>query len=98
MFEPADCVTLLQEARDAAIADAQQRAEGLAASLGGTLGSLIQASETPFYGAAGNTSCDPAGEVYGPYGPGTLPAFDPRAAEAEVHLQVTLTYALELGA
>ena len=94
LFEPADCAALLQEARDAAIADARLRVEGLATSLGGTVGELVQASETPFYGPAGTTTCEPGSGVFGPYGPGTLPAFNPGNVEAEVYVQVTLTYTL----
>jgi len=49
-YEAADCVALLQEARDAAIADAKLRAEGLAQALGVTLGELVQAGEYPYFG------------------------------------------------
>ncbi len=98
-LSPADCSALLQEARDAAIADASQRAEGLAASLDGTVGALIQASESPYYGSQGQSSCEPALDaMFGPYGPGTLPLYDARSAEVTVYVQVTLTFALGTGA
>jgi uncharacterized protein YggE len=95
-FEAADCAALMQQARDAAIADANQRAEGLALGLGVTLGEIVQASESPYFGPTGTDSCAPAGTVgdFGPYGPGTDPAFDPDATEATVTVQVTLTYAI----
>lgn len=92
--EAANRANLLQQARDMAIADARERAEGLAASLGTTLGSLIQASETPYFGSPEAGTCQPAGTDaygYGPYGPGTLAAFDPGSTEACVSVQVTLT-------
>jgi hypothetical protein len=95
-YEAADCAALLQAAREAAIADARARAEGLAQALGVTLGELVQASETPSFGLPGAGSCAPAGSeaVYGPYGPGTEAPFDPDATEATASVQVVLTYAL----
>jgi hypothetical protein len=95
-YEAADCASLIQQARDVAIADAQERAEGLAAGLGVTLSELIQASETPYFGAPEAGSCAPEGSdafFYGPFGPGTYPLFDPESTEATVSIQVTLTYA-----
>lgn len=96
-YEAADCAALIQQARDAAIADANLRAEGLAQGLGVTLGELTQASESPYFGPTGMDSCAPAGTAgdFGPYGPGTDPPFDPDATEATVTVQVTLTYAIE---
>ena len=95
-YEAADCVALTQQARDAALADANQRAEGLAQGLGVTLGELTQASESPYFGPTGMDSCAPAGTAddFGPYGPGTDPAFDPDAIEATAIVQVMLTYAI----
>jgi uncharacterized protein YggE len=95
MYEAADCATLVQQARDAAIADARARAEGLATSLGVTLGELVQASENPYYGPPDSGSCAPEGmeSAFGPYGPGTYPAFDARSIEATVSIQLSLTYA-----
>jgi uncharacterized protein YggE len=97
-YEAADCAALTQEARDAAIADAISRAEGLAQGLGLALGELTQAAEFPYYGPTGTDSCVPTGTGgdFGPYGPGTEPAFDATATEATVTVQVTLTY--EIGA
>jgi Protein of unknown function (DUF541) len=96
-FEANDCATLTQQARDAAVADARARSEGLAQAVGTTLGDLIQAAETPYYGPASGGSCAPEGTdpgTYGPYGPGTYPPYDPGdAAEAVVLAQVTLTFA-----
>lgn len=99
-YEAVDCVALLQQAREAAIADAQLRAEGLARGLGVTLGELVQAGEYPYFGVTGTDSCAPAGTqgAFGPYGPGTDPAFDPDATEATVAVQVMLTYAIEEAA
>jgi uncharacterized protein YggE len=99
-YEAADCAALVQQARDAAIADANQRAEGLAQGLGVTLGELLQASESPYFGPTGTDSCAPAGTAgdFGPYGPGTEPAFDPDSTEATVIVQVTLTYAIDTAA
>jgi Protein of unknown function (DUF541) len=96
-YEPADCAALTQKAREAAIADARTRAEGLAQGLGVTLGDLVQASESPFYGAPSGGSCDPMGAAAysGPYGPGTYPTYDPNITEATVSIQVTLTF--EIG-
>lgn len=96
-YETADCAALMQQAREAAIADANLRAEGLAQGLGVTLGELVQASELPYFGPTGTDSCAPAGTAggFGPYGPGTDSAFDPNATEATVTVQVTLTYELE---
>jgi uncharacterized protein YggE len=94
-YDTADCAALVQAARLAAIADAKQRAEGLAQGLGITLGDLTLASEFPFFGSSGTGSCDPTGtsQVFGTYGPGSEPAFDPNATEVVVTVQVTLTYA-----
>lgn len=99
-YDAADCASLTQQAREAAIADASQRAEGLAQGLGVTLGELVQASESPYFGPTGTESCAPAGTEgsFGPYGPGTDPAFDPNATEARVTIQATLTYAFEPAA
>ncbi len=93
-YEAADCASLVQEARVAAIADAQVRVEGLAQGLGVTLGELTQASESPYFGPIGIDPCSLAGtsEGFGPYGPGTEPAFDPNATEVTVTAQVTLSY------
>lgn len=94
-YEAADCAALTQLAREAAIADAQVRAAGLAAGLGVPLGALVQASEAPFFGSPGGGTCMPEGMEmhFGPYGPGTFPAFDPAMTSAIVSMQVTLTYA-----
>ncbi len=98
-YEAVDCVALTQRAREAAIADAKVRAEGLAQGLGLTLGELTQASEPPYSGPAGMDSCAaPGAETFGSYGPGTDPAFDPEATEASVTVQVTLTYAFGAAA
>jgi uncharacterized protein YggE len=95
-YEAADCAALVQEAREAAIADARSRAEGLARGLGVALGELVQASETPYYGLPGSGSCVPAGTegYFGPYGPGTEPPFDRRQTEATATVQVVLTFAM----
>jgi hypothetical protein len=98
-FEASDCASLTQQAREAAVADARARAEGLAHTIGTTLGELMQAAETPYYGPESGGSCPPAGADptmygFGPYGPGTYPTYDPGdAAEAFVLAQVTLTFA-----
>jgi len=99
-YAAADCAVLLQEAREAAIADAQTRAEGLARGLDVTLGDLVQASETPYFGLVGGGSCAPEGteNIYGYYGPGMEAPFDPTATEATTTIQVTLTFAIEATA
>jgi hypothetical protein len=96
MYEPADCAALVQQAREEAIADARVRAEGLAKGLAVSLGDLVQASETPYFGIPGGTSCAPEGmdSSYGPYGPGTYPSFDPRQTDASTSIQVVLTFAI----
>jgi uncharacterized protein YggE len=94
-YEPEDCDALIQSARDAAVADARERAAALSESLGMPLGELVQASETPFFGSPEMGACAPEGTEwlsYGPYGPGTYPAFDARSVEAKVTIQITLTY------
>lgn len=96
-FTPADCAVLFQAAREAAIADAQARVEGLAVSLGGTLGALIEASESPGYGPYGVSSCDLFSQSSGPFGMNSLPSFDPKTTEATAYVQVTLTYAFEVN-
>lgn len=99
-YEAADCASLTQEARVAALADANLRAEGLAEGLGVTLGELSQASESPYFGPAGVDTCtspEISGD-FGPYGPGTEPTFDPDATEVTVTVQVTLTYAIDATA
>jgi uncharacterized protein YggE len=98
-FAVDDCAALVQEAREAAIADARSRAEGLAEGLGAALGDLVQASETPYFGPTGGGDCaagvPPDAAGYGPYGPGTDLQFDPAAgAVAVAYVQVTLTFAL----
>jgi uncharacterized protein YggE len=96
LYEPADCAALVQEAREAAIADAEARAQGLAAGLNQELGELVQASETPYFGPVDSGSCAPAGMegAFGMYGPGTLNTFNPETTDATVTVQVVLTYAL----
>jgi hypothetical protein len=69
-YEAAGCVTLTQQAREAAIADAETRAEGLAQGLGMTLGELTQASEFSYVGPTGTDSCATAAtEAIGPQWP-----------------------------
>lgn len=99
-YDAADCAALVQQAREAAIADARQRADGLARGLGVTLGELIRATEYPYYGSTGSESCLPEGPdaMFGPYGPGTLPTFDPNAIEARTFAQVTLAFEFEPAA
>ncbi|MGH2533508.1 MAG: SIMPL domain-containing protein [Thermomicrobiales bacterium] len=96
-FEASDCPSLVQAARVAAVADAQERAEGLAQAVGASLGELVQASESPFFGPEGGGSCGvegPPDAFFGPFGPATVPPFDPSApAEASAYIQITLTYA-----
>jgi uncharacterized protein YggE len=98
-FAVDDCEALLQAAREAAVADARARAEGLAEALGATLGDLVQASEAPYFGPTGAGACaegvPPGVAASGPYGPGTAPQFDPSAgAVAVAYVQVTLSFAL----
>jgi hypothetical protein len=96
-FEASDCAALTQQSREAAVADARARAEGLAQAVGTSLGELIQAAETPYYGPENGGSCAPEGTApgtYGPYGPGTYPPYNPGdAVEAVVLAQVTLAFA-----
>jgi uncharacterized protein YggE len=94
----ADCVALAREAQAAAVADARQRAEGLAAALGVELGDLVQAADysygPTFDDASGSCGprMDPSGG-YTDYGYG-VPLFDPRMpAEVVVYASVTLVYA-----
>jgi Protein of unknown function (DUF541) len=92
-----DCEALLQEASDAAVADARTRAERMARSIGVELGDLMQAAETPYFDPAMTGSCGQQlpGMSYGPFGPGTEQMFDPALpAEATVAVQVTLTFAM----
>jgi uncharacterized protein YggE len=98
-YEATDCAAQVQEAREAAVADARERAEGLATAVGATLGDLIQVSESPYYGPTGADSCSgslpPDAAAFGPFGPGTDPAFDPSLeAVAITYVQVSLTFAL----
>lgn len=95
-YVAADCASLVQEARVAAIADATARAEGMAEGLGVTLGELTKATESPYYGPTGVDPCALTGtsDGYGPYGPGSEPAFDANATEVAVTVQVTLSYAI----
>ena len=93
-----DCAGLAQQAREAAVADAQQRAAGLADALGVELGELVQAADGSFF--FGPFSLDPtacvsqAGMETG-YGPGIEPPFDPsQPAEIVIVTTVTLTYAM----
>ena len=94
-YTAADCPALQEAAVDAAVADARSRAERLAASLGAELGALIQAVDSPFGSAEADSCADPTltNFGYGPYGPGTAPAFDQTApVQATVRAQVTLTF------
>ena len=94
-YEPADCESLTQEAREAAIADARMRGAGVAAGLGEELGDVVQAMEMTSFGAPGQQSCAPAGmgDSYGPLGAGSEPLFDPEMTEARVTVQMALTFA-----
>jgi uncharacterized protein YggE len=92
-----DCEALLQQASDAAVADARTRAERLARSIGVELGELVQAAEMPYFDPATTGSCgqELPGMAYGPYGPGMDQPFDPSLpVEATVAIQVTLTFAM----
>jgi uncharacterized protein YggE len=92
-----DCEALLQEASDAAVADARTRAERMARSLGVELGELVQAAGPAFVDPAAQGACGPTirNMNYGPWGPGMEQPFDPTLpAEAAVSTQVTLTFAM----
>jgi uncharacterized protein YggE len=92
-YDAADCASLLQAATDAAVADARERAERVASSLGVEVGALIQAMDSGFYGTGTESCGSPAMAGYGPYGPGIDAPFDPSApVEASATVQVTLTY------
>jgi hypothetical protein len=94
-YDAADCNALVQQAREAAVADARKRAEGMARALGTTLGELTQAVDSPYF-APSAMACAPEGmpgDYVGPYGPGAEPTFDPAmAGQAVTYVQVTLTY------
>jgi uncharacterized protein YggE len=93
-----DCATLQQQARTAAVADAQARAEGLAEALGVELGELIQAADgSIFYGPYGGDPTRCVSQLFSDtgYGPGVDPPFDPtHPAEVVIVANVTLTFAM----
>jgi len=104
-----DCAALQQLAREAAVADARTRADGLVRALGIALGELIQVREAPFGGSwvpegvaapiglQGADACAPVSPAgTGEYGPvGSSPPFDPATAgEVRTIVQVELTFAL----
>jgi hypothetical protein len=94
-----DCPGLAQQAREAAVADAQQRAQGLADALGVELGELVQAADGSVY--FGPLSLDPSACVsqtgmYESYGPGLEPPFNP-AQPAEIVIVATVTLTFEIG-
>jgi uncharacterized protein YggE len=104
-YEVADCRTLERTAREAAIADAQERAEIQAELLGVDLGEVIASSDAPVASApafgyfgpvapdAGNCAPPTATIVVGPV---TFAPFDPTApAEVEVYAQMSVTFAFE---
>ena len=109
----ADCAALQQQAREAAVADARTRAEGLAQALGVALGDLVRVQESPFGSPLGleglavpvgpqvADACAPVSPAgAGKYGqPGSGPPFDPAAAaEVRTVVQVELTFALAAAA
>jgi len=99
-YDVADCSALIQEARAAAVADARERAEGLAEAAGVTLGDLIQVSDYGFFGPPvdpDDEGCPPSpqGVFYGAESLVDTSPFDPTAeAEAEAYASVNLTFAI----
>lgn len=96
-----DCTALEDEAQQAAIDDAQNRATRLADQLGVTTGEIVLASDFGFFGdPSGDGGCAPydgSGSSYTSFGgPGslslTLPDFDPSAPA-----EVTIVKQLYLG-
>ena len=100
-YDLADCASLLREARQAAIDNAQAEAEELAELVGSELGDLLQVGSSPTYFsgppvAADDGGCPPSPEtgVYGPSGSIGAPYDASAPVEARVYATVTLTYAL----
>ena len=105
-YEVADCRSLEREARQAAIADARERAELQADLLGVALGEPVASSDMPavpaaafaaYFGpiAVGEGGCAPpiATPVTG--APISVPPFDPTGeAEVEVYAQISVTFAI----
>lgn len=90
-----DCQAIENSARQAAIADVQNRAAALATAAGAEVGELISLSDSTVWGTYGSTSCpvnnDPV-LLSNPYG---LPPYDPSApAVVNVQYQIIATYEL----
>lgn len=110
LYEAADCAALEREAREAAIADARQRAEVQAELLGVQIGPVTASADMPVASSAldyfsglpvPSNSCAPPTAAGAPAAPGlrvTLPSLDPAAEpEVEVYAQVSLTFAIAEG-
>ena len=106
-YEVADCRALERLAREAAIADARERAQLQSELLDVELGGVLASSDVPVVSAqafgpygpvaadAGNCAPPVATTVVGPV---TFAPFDPTAeAEVEVYAQVSLTFAIVGG-
>ncbi len=108
-FETADCATLERAAREAALADARDRAAIQAELLEVGLGEVVASADLDaagdvalLYGAQGASAsnCDAVGSASagGQFGPSaSLPGFDPTSdsGEVEVHRQLRVTFAID---
>lgn len=94
-YRVSDCAPLQREARQAAAADARERAEALAEVLGLRLGEIVLANESPLYdGGPSGFGCSQT--PTGPGGGGVyFPPFNPAGEpEVEVYAQMNLAFAI----
>ena len=100
-YDLADCSALQRQAKQQAIDNARAQAEETADLLGVTLGDLLQAYDSSYFGPSfvDETGCGPSpafgGSPFGSESGITTPPFDPTApAEAEAYSQMVMTYAI----
>ena len=91
-YTVSDCAALEKAAMDAAVADAKERADSFAASLGVGLGGIVGASHYS-YAPYGGTACD--GNFAGPYPMGGVAYAAGSAPSVQVFANISVTYAIQ---
>jgi hypothetical protein len=100
LYRPTDCAAVEEEAAMAAIADARDQAERLAALLGVTLGGVVGASSDPYFASVPEgEGCSGQQSIFYDSGYGglglTVPIFDP-SLPAEVAVSAVINVSFEI--
>ena len=99
-----DCASLLRQARENALSDAQARASAQAELMDVSLGSITGSQDVRtdpdamiFGGPMLLSSCAPGAEVSNRYAPFNLPTFDPTAS-SDVFVSMSIDVSFDIGA